>query len=159
MTPRKNLILTGLLGIGLSLFYYVNAPARVAVHFSISGRVDGWAGKEVFLLSMIFYVFVTGLFLAYPKILLNMPDSVINLPNKRYWLSPERRAATIDAIAEKLYELGTALNVLFLSLGFLSFQASWGKDVVFIINTINLSMAVYVVFWGWRFLKKFMKVE
>jgi uncharacterized membrane protein len=70
-------------------------PDRMASHFGASGMPNGWMTKSQF--------FVTFAVTLLPALLVefwvsrriaNKPDAKLNLPNKEYWLSPERRAET-----------------------------------------------------------------
>ena len=70
-------------------------PDRMASHFAASGIPNGWMTKPQF--------FMTYALLLLPAAALefwvshriaNKPDAKLNLPNKEYWLAPERRAET-----------------------------------------------------------------
>lgn len=70
-------------------------PDRMASHFGPSGMPNGWMTKPQF--------FMTFAVLLLPALLVEFwvasrlakkPDARINLPNKEYWLAPERRAET-----------------------------------------------------------------
>ena len=71
-------------------------PDRVASHFDGSGRPDGWMSRREYLRSM------TALALAFPLFvpvltyaIRFLPDRHLNIPNRGYWLAPERRAETM----------------------------------------------------------------
>ena len=70
-------------------------PDRMASHFAASRIPNGWMTKPQF--------FMTYALLLLPAAALefwvshriaNKPDAKLNLPNKEYWLAPERRAET-----------------------------------------------------------------
>jgi len=70
-------------------------PDRMASHFGASGMPNGWMTKRQF--------FMTFLVTLLPSLALEFwvshqiakkPDAKLNLPNKEYWLAPERRAET-----------------------------------------------------------------
>ena len=73
-----------------------NLPERVATHFDLSGQPNGWMSRSTHL------VFIGGFGLVLPLVLVGVcfalrfaPDSSINIPNRAFWLAPERRAETI----------------------------------------------------------------
>jgi len=75
--------------------YYFQLPEVVASHFNARGAANGWQTKPAF-----FAVFVGVSVLAavigfgIPRIISAMPPQLINLPNKQYWLAPDRLAET-----------------------------------------------------------------
>lgn len=74
---------------------YAQLPDMVASHFNARGVANGWQPKSVFFA---FFAGAVGIaaFLTFgiPAIFSRMPLAMINLPNKDYWLAPERRAET-----------------------------------------------------------------
>ena len=90
-------------------------PDRVAIHFGLGGRPDGWAPAWVNALvfaGMDVLLFVS-LFFA-PRWAFAFPDRWINLPNKAYWLAPDHRAEAQARMARAMEAFGSAL---FLFLG------------------------------------------
>lgn len=76
-------------------------PDRMATHFNADGRADGWTDKTRFRVTMI------GTMLAIPLtiILITMlvrylPDRLLNIPNRQFWLSADRRDETYATILD-----------------------------------------------------------
>lgn len=70
-------------------------PQRVASHFAASGMPNGWMTKSLFLTIYGFTLLpVLVVEFLVPRLIANSPSARLNLPNKEYWLTPERRAAT-----------------------------------------------------------------
>lgn len=70
-------------------------PERVASHFGASGAANGWMTKSQFLMTYA-AILLPALFLEFwlQRSIAATPEKKLNLPNKEYWLSPERRAGT-----------------------------------------------------------------
>jgi hypothetical protein len=67
----------------------------MASHFGASGVPNGWMTKTQFFITYAL-VFVPALFIEFwlHRKISKSPGARINLPNKEYWLAPERRAGT-----------------------------------------------------------------
>ena len=82
---------------------YPQLPARMASHFGPRGEVTNWQSKEQFFVTMIVVVgvsFVGGFVV--PLLIGKLPASMINLPNKQYWLADERREETMRYLNMKM---------------------------------------------------------
>lgn len=78
--------------LGSLIWVGTRAPARVASHFGAGGLPDAWLSRGQFV--TVFAV-LGGLFLlVVPVIGLfagRLPASVVNVPNRDYWLAPQNR--------------------------------------------------------------------
>jgi uncharacterized membrane protein len=70
-------------------------PDRLASHFGASGMPNGWMMKTQFL-ALYSVVLVPALAIEFwvSHRIAKKPDARLNLPNREYWLAPERRAET-----------------------------------------------------------------
>jgi uncharacterized membrane protein len=78
-------------------YYYPQLPGVIASHFDARGTANGWQTKSVFFgvfVGMSVLSIVIGFGLA--AIIGAVPMQLINLPNKQYWLAPERRTDTLE---------------------------------------------------------------
>jgi serine/threonine-protein kinase len=92
-------------------------PARVASHFNAAGLPDGWTTRSTYTWSMIGMTLgLAALLLAIFGITPNFPNSMINLPNRDYWLAPERRQQTCDTIFRFGIWLAILTTALFLAI-------------------------------------------
>jgi len=83
-------------------------PDTLAVHFGTSGRPDGWQSRQQFWIFSFGMIYGTWLFMAALAFLIHKtPDRWINLPNKAYWLAPERRDATLRRLSGGLEVFAT----------------------------------------------------
>lgn len=76
---------------------YAQLPNVVASHFNGRGAANGWQTKQAFFeFFAIISAVVVVIGFAIPKIISVLPSQTINLPNKNYWLAPERAGETIQ---------------------------------------------------------------
>jgi hypothetical protein len=74
-------------------------PPVVASHFGPGGGADGYMGKGLYTALMVALVIVVPGLIASSIVLVRvLPPRLVNLPNKQYWLAPERRAASLEAL-------------------------------------------------------------
>ena len=77
--------------------YYPLLPEKIASHFDAQGIPNDWTTKQQFVwLAGGTFAGLTLLLCAMPIIVRIAPPSLINLPNKDYWLGPEQRDATFQ---------------------------------------------------------------
>jgi uncharacterized membrane protein len=90
--------------------YFPKLPDRMASHFDGAGLPNGYQSKEMFFLMLYGILFAISALLAYavPALISSKPE-ITNLPNKGYWLAPERRAATLDFLTAHFAWMGCAI--------------------------------------------------
>ena len=82
-------------------------PETVASHFDASGNADGWMSRDDFILVMAAVdLLMAGVFGLTARLPNWLPSSLINLPNKEYWLAEERREASLDRFSGWMYRMG-----------------------------------------------------
>ncbi|MDR0634321.1 MAG: DUF1648 domain-containing protein [Azoarcus sp.] len=90
-----------LLAIVLAVFFVWitggSLPPTVASHFDASGTADSFVSRGTYLAVMIVMVILVPLMVAFASRV--FPENVLNIPNKSYWLSPERRAGSLAFIS------------------------------------------------------------
>lgn len=108
--PRSIFAAIVLAAIAQSIFSFPQLPERMASHFGASGLPNGWMTKEAFF---ILYAVMIGLAAAvefFPaRSIARSSPARINLPNKEYWLAPERRAGTFAYFAQFFAWYGCAV--------------------------------------------------
>ena len=100
-------------------------PERVASHFGSSGAADSFMSRGVYMTFMI--VFVVGLPLVMTGIMTLVfrgATTSLNIPNRDYWLAPERRADTIAFLTNHSMQFGTCLAVFFSYVHWIVVQAN-----------------------------------
>jgi len=143
----------------LDVILLILLPERAASHFGPGGAPDSWASKETFMLLMLgVQTFMLILFLAMPAIVPKVPRSLVNLPNKDYWLREENRPALRAKLRAFSYEMGIALLALLFAAGLLTLQANLSDPVrlnpaIFIL--LPVALLIYTIIRGMRFLSGF----
>ena len=126
-----------------ALYYYPLLPEKVATHFGPSGRPDAWGGKmQFFIVYLVTVGVMAAIFLGLGLFLTKFPDDAFTLPNKDYWLAPERRRETLAYIFSCSLWLGSLTIVLLFDLAHQSFQVHLGKATR--LDHFWISMGIYL---------------
>lgn len=125
--------------------YGTRLPERMASHFDGSGAPNAWSSPTAFFLTLLAVelVAVVPLLFVGPW-LRRQPDSAINLPNKAYWLAPERREQALEKVARALLEFGIMTQLLVLYAVQLALQANLGASAT-LSPDLRTALAVYFV--------------
>jgi len=87
-------------------------PPLVASHFGRGGIANGFILHKHYVVFTVLICVVLPLAIVFPiSFALNNPKAVINLPNRDYWLTPERRAETVAFIRTQMMRFGTGLLI------------------------------------------------
>jgi uncharacterized membrane protein len=142
-------------------YYYPRLPDSVASHFNASGQPDSWSSKDSFVftnLAMIAGISIVCLGIV--SLLRRIPVSWINLPNKDYWLAPERKDDTLSTLSVQFGWLACATVALFIAMFQLTILANLSTDKT-LGNTSWLFIGIYLAFtviWIIRLLRRFGRV-
>jgi hypothetical protein len=107
------------------VYYAPRLPEVLGSHFGVNGAVNGWQSKAAFFsteLAVVVLAAVVGF--GIPRIIGAMPVSLINLPNKAYWLGQERREDTLLYIRAWSAWFGCGLLAFLLFVMELAFRAN-----------------------------------
>ena len=123
--PNSIFFLLIVLGV-VQLFYYTpRLPEILASHFGRAGSVNAWQTKTVFFsMELGIIVLASVISFGFPRVIEALPVSVINLPHKDFWLSPERRNNTVAYMRVWTAWLGCALLAFLLFVMELVFRAN-----------------------------------
>ena len=148
---RTRLFLLGLVLVSLveAARQWSSAPGRVPSHFDAAGHPNSWASRdEFFLLQVGLTLGIAALFIGIPWLLKSTPASLINLPNKSYWLAPERHEETMDHLASSFEVFACATVLLLIAVFELTSLASRGGSLA--TNYFLPVLVSYLVFSaGW----------
>ena len=101
--------------LGATLFIVATGmqlPRLVASHFDLTGHANAFMTRGQYLTLMV--LLAAGLPLALgagTRWLAALPDALINLPNKAYWLAPERRSQSLSALTTHVERFSGALTL------------------------------------------------
>jgi Predicted membrane protein len=91
------------------IYFYPLLPDRVATHFGPDGRPDSWMSKDACIAMNLIFVTVFAAFLSGTTTLIaRLPNSAINLPNKEFWLAPERREQSLAWVRDQMQWMNAA---------------------------------------------------
>jgi uncharacterized membrane protein len=143
--PYAAFIGAGLLCAAQAIHYAPLLPMKMASHFGPDGTPNGWMPSGIFIkLSLGAVVFLTVLLLAVSFKMRSLDAAKINLPNKDYWLAPERREGTADFLSGYFLWFGTATLLLMLDVFHQVFR--YNLFLSHALEHPGLSLGVYVVF-------------
>ncbi len=125
------------------------APPQMAAHFNVQGSPDRFVSKAEFFWFQIQTMLVVMVVSILPQILfLILPVKLINLPNREYWLAPERRAETVDRLSA-FAALMFGVILLAILAGFeLSASANLRTPIIFNAQWMLVVMIISIVLIG-----------
>jgi uncharacterized membrane protein len=133
-------------------------PSLMASHFGPSGRPDANMPRNTF-----FWLFASigggtsGLMIMMPWLLERIPPSLISMPHRDYWLTPERRPQALARMGTWTAWFGVALAVFMFVVLELVLQANLRRSplanglfiaalIGFFVVTIGMVVALYRCF-------------
>jgi uncharacterized membrane protein len=137
-------------------------PDGVATHFDMAGRADGWMSRTSYTWFTLTFQIALPALLGY---LVNtlpryVPHST-TIPNREYWLAPERLNGSIDFLAAQGYRLGCLIVMLTVGLHYIVLLANQQAPALLPVRTfLSLIGAFFIVLFLWviksrqRFLKQ-----
>ena len=137
-------------------------PERIASHFAASGAANGWMTKSQFLMTYA-VVIIPAVVLEFwmPRRLFRTADNRLHMPNKQYWLAPERRAETFAYFERFIAWYGCAFLVLqVLAMG-LAMRANFQSPPQLPTAPIMSAIVAFVLFniaWITAMLRRFSKL-
>ena len=162
-TSRWILLLLAAAGAVLLHRYYSLMPDPMASSFDGSGRPSGFQSRGVFFsLSGAMLLLVVVVFGGIGKLFEIVPATWFNLPNRRYWLSPERREATMDFMARQMEWFGVATIMVLIVAVKLAFDANLRPDRGFDASSMWWLLGLYFAYTGWwlfHFVRRFRRAS
>ncbi|MEA3409857.1 MAG: DUF1648 domain-containing protein [Candidatus Eisenbacteria bacterium] len=149
-TPMTILLLLAAVAAVQMVHYYPLLPERLAVHFGASGEPNGWSSKGEFMvlfgaMEAFFVLFGVGLAFALDRI----PVALINVRNKDYWFSPERREESLEFLKNRILWIETATLGFLVALAQILFRENLGDAPPRLSGDFWYVMIVFVVAVLW----------
>jgi len=126
---RQWIGITLLIAVGHGVWAYTALPERVASHWDGLGNPNGYMSRDGFVSFYLWLmVGLSSLFGGIAALIRITPDDAINLPNRDYWLAPERREATIATISQQMNAFTVMMNIFMIGIHHLSVMANLTPD-------------------------------
>jgi Domain of unknown function (DUF1648) len=144
-------------------YFYPQLPPVVASHFNAAGDANSWQSKQAFAGTFCFvYLLFATVNLVLPHLIMSLPAELINLPNKGYWLAPERRLHTAHVVGDQLAWLGAGQIIVVALVGQLAINANLpggdgrlGPAAIWFV----VAFVFFVVLWLIRFFRTFARAS
>jgi uncharacterized membrane protein len=134
-------------------------PALVATHFDVAGRANGYLPRAPYIAIMLLITVVVPLLVVIiPNRAFSHPEVRINLPNRDYWLAPERRAATVRFLTRQTSMFAWLVVVFLGYTQWLVVRANTLTPPAFDSRAFLTGLALFLVctlFWIVRLLRRF----
>jgi uncharacterized membrane protein len=160
--PQAVFLLLVFLGFLQARNFAAAMPGVMATHFGASGSANGWQTQGQFFVVEIVMLGVCLLIgFGIPFIISKAPPSLVNLPNKEFWLAPVRRDYTLSVFRIQMAWFACALITFLIVVNQLVFNAN--QSVPRHLNGSQFTMALvaflgFVAIWTIRLISHFSNV-
>jgi hypothetical protein len=140
------LLVTLALGIAFVLLTGNSLPPVVASHFISGGTANGFMPRGTYLRFFTALLVGLPLFIAVVSSVTSvLPARFINLPNREYWLAPERQADTLSYLRNQGIRFGIILTVFLCFVHWLVVQANAHSPPFFPEPLFFIGIAAFLV--------------
>jgi Protein of unknown function (DUF1648) len=124
-------------------------PESVASHFGSGGKPDGFMDRDSFLMLMALLQIGLPLFMvAIGKGIRYMPNDLINVPNRQFWLSPPHREFTLGYMEALLVWISAMTGVFMIGINYLTYRANIDKAALDEFSFVTMLVAFLVTITG-----------
>lgn len=110
-------------------YYGPQLPDVVASHFDLRGHADGTSSRFALCATYAGTVLLLGgLFAGLPPLLRRLPQCLINIPHRAFWLAPERIGESLQRLGDSLRWFGVATLAFLAGTMHLVFRANLAED-------------------------------
>ena len=122
-------------------------PPVLATHFGGSGAPNGWQ-SQFFILEIVLLGVCLLLAFGIPRLIGVLPISLVNVPNKEYWLAPERRQETLAFFKAQFAWFGCGFLAFLIVVNQLVFDANQSQPRRLNGGAFTVAMVVFLAFVG-----------
>ena len=134
-------------------------PSPLAVRFNAAGAAVGWNSAQSFAtINVTIVAVVVSAFLILPGMLSRRRRLKWRLPNRDYWLAPERLPKTIDYLQRQFLWYGIVTLLLLMVVFQLVVDANKLQPPHLNVSRLGwllASYAAFIIVWGWSLWRKF----
>lgn len=118
-----------LLAVAQNAWYWGQLPDRVATHFNLEGTPNDWMTKTNATIMMSgFQIGMPFLLIAITLLAARLPASMVNIPNREYWLHPDRHASSMRYVQTFMNWIAVAFALFAMVVSHLVFVANRDGD-------------------------------
>ncbi|MBL8811456.1 MAG: DUF1648 domain-containing protein [Planctomycetaceae bacterium] len=129
--PMSLLVIMVLISLPQHYFYYTQLPDVVATHFGADGKPNDWMTRlNATLVVGGIQVLVPVFLVAVSWLAMRLPESMLNIPNREYWLQPDKKEATLTHMR---------LMLSWIAVATISFMAAM-SHIVYLANKSSQSL-------------------
>ena len=111
-----------------AVFFWPHLPDEVASHFNAAGQADGWMSKTAFVaVTLLIQIGLAAMMFGFGWLTKVLPTSMINIPNREYWLADERREQTLEESQSMMAWIAAGTAVFMMVIFYLTFDANVGE--------------------------------
>jgi hypothetical protein len=121
-------------------------PPVVASHFGLGGVANGFMTRAAYMAIMAGVMIIVPLLLPAAFVLMRYaPPSMINLPNREFWLAPERNEATFNYLSGHGGWFGCSTLIFLAFVHYLVVEANEGQPPRLAENSLWVGLALFML--------------
>lgn len=120
-------------------------PDPVASHFASSGQANAFMSRSAYVRFMLAFTVGLPLVLGVSMALVFRYTNKLNLPNRDYWLAPERRAGTVSFLTGHALLLADGLAIFLCYVHRLVVQANAGQPARLASDSMIAGLVILLV--------------
>jgi uncharacterized membrane protein len=143
--------------------FAMTMPFVMATHFGSNGAPNGWQNQAAFFtLELLLLSVCILLAFGIPLLIRSLPMSMLNVPNKEFWMSPERREQTLAFFRSQFAWFGCVFLAFLLIVNELVFAANQTNPRQLNSTEFTAALIAFLLFvavWTGRLIFYFSRTE